>query len=571
VRDKLELRRLAVAGSAGQFRFETIASTSPDGIICADSTGHVTFWNAAAERLFGFYAQQAVGSSIDIIVPQRMRGGHGGGLARVAAGGAPRLMGGTVDLDAERADGTEFPIELSLSMWRRNGVASFGAIIRDLTERRADQERLFALAHLDALTGLSNRGLLSRRIMQCVATADQAAVLTIDVDGFKDINDTLGHAAGDAVLKEVGRRIMGCARRGATVARLGGDEFAVLIPNAPRPDAIAREADRLLSHLAEPIGIDGHTVHVSGSIGIALYPSDGAHAEDLLSAADLALYQAKSEGRNCWRFFAPHLRAAAVRRRAFEGEVRSALGAGQFELFYQPQVRLADGAMVGLEALLRWRHPDLGLIAPDQFLPFIDASPQAPDLGRWVLERACRDAVLLRRLVPGLRMGVNLSGSQFRTGRLAADVEAALSATGLPADALELEITENIILRHDETMLEPLHRLRSVGVGVAFDDFGTGFASLSFLKRFPLTRLKIDRSFVADVCREGHDAAIVKAIIFLAKGLELDVVAEGVETEVQDAFLRSCGCHVGQGYLYGRPAPIDAVIRQLSALDQAVA
>lgn len=564
VLDKLEQRRLAVAGSIGQSRFENIASTSPDGIVCADDTGQITFWNAAAERLFGYTDKQAVGGPIDIIVPPRMRGGHGGGLARVAAGGAPRLVGTSVDLDASRADGSEFPIQLSLSMWREHGRASFGAIIRDISERRANEERLFALAHLDPLTGLTNRSVLSRRIMECLATADEAAVLMIDLDGFKDVNDTLGHSAGDAVLREIAKRVLECARPQDTVSRLGGDEFAVLMPKSPHRGMVGEVADCLLARLAEPVLLDGHTVFVGGSIGIALFPTDGDHAEDLLSAADLALYQAKAEGRNCRRFFLPHLREAAIRRRAFDREIRAGLVDEQFELFYQPQVLLPDGTIVGVEALLRWHHPTLGLITPDQFLAALEAGPQAADMGRWVLERACRDLVRLREAQPELRMGVNLFGAQFRDGRLAADVRQLLAAHALPPEAIELEITENIILRHDENMLAPLHELRTMGVGVAFDDFGTGFASLSFLKRFPLSRIKIDRSFVSDICDDRHDAAIVHAIVYLATALDLDVVAEGVETVEQGRFLRECGCSIVQGYRYGRPMPLPDVLTSIA-------
>ena len=565
VLDKLEQRRLAVAGAVSQSRFENIASTSPDGIICADNAGLITFWNAAAETLFGYSVDEAVGASIDIIVPQRMRGGHGGGLARVAAGGPPRLVGTTIDLDASREDGSEFPIELSLSMWRENGQASFGAIIRDLSERRANEERLFALAHLDPLTGLANRSVLSRRIMECVATADHAAVLMIDIDGFKDVNDTLGHSAGDAVLREISRRISDCARPVDTVSRLGGDEFAVVMPRAPDRTAIGEEADCLLRTLVEPIVVDGRTLHVSGSIGIALYPEDGAHAEDLLSAADLALYQAKSEGRNCRRFFAPHLREAAMRRRAFDAEIRTALVQDQFQLVYQPQVLIIDGTIVGVEALLRWHHPTLGLMTPDRFLASVDIGPQAADLGDWVLAQACRDAAYLRRYQPDLRIGINLFGAQFRNGRLADMVRRRLDENALPASAIELEITENIILRHDETMLEPLRELREMGVGVAFDDFGTGFASLSFLKRFPLSRIKIDRSFVSDICNDPRDAAIVNATVYIADALNLDVVAEGVETAEQSAFLRACGCTIAQGYLFGRPMPLADLVDRLVA------
>lgn len=559
VLDKLEMRRLAVAGAVGQTRFEHIASTSPDGIICADQHGLITFWNAGAERLFGFAVDEAVGRPIDIIVPPRMRGGHGGGLRRVAEGGAPRLVGGTVELDAVHAEGGEFPIELSLSMWRENGGAAFGAIIRDITERRANEERLFRLAHLDSLTGLANRGVLSRRIMECIAMTDEAAILLVDLDGFKDINDTLGHSAGDAVLREISRRITECSRPIDTVARLGGDEFAVLLPSAPDMRTVDDEADCLLKRIAEPIQLDGQTIHVGASIGIASFPRDGAHAEDLLSAADLALYQAKSEGRNCRRFFAPNLREAAHSRRAFEGEIRRAVTNGEFELFYQPQVSIADGTLVGVEALLRWNHPVDGLLAPDRFLSAIETSPLAADVGIWAVEQACRDLVALRRSHSDLTVGVNLFGTQFRDGHLADNVRCILHDTGLPACALELEITENIILRRDDTMLGALQELRAIGVGIAFDDFGTGFASLSLLKQYPLSRIKIDRSFVEGICTNPVDAAIVNATIHIAHAMRIDVVGEGVETIEQRDCLRACGCSVAQGYLYGKPMRHDKV------------
>lgn len=559
VLDKLEMRRLAIAGAVGQTRFENIASTSPDGIICADQHGLITFWNAGAERLFGFPVEEAIGRPIDLIVPPRMRGGHGGGLRRVAEGSMPRLVGGTVELDALHAEGVEFPVELSLSMWRENGGPAFGAIIRDISERRANEERLFTLAHLDSLTGLANRGVLSRRIMECIATTDEAAILLVDLDGFKDINDTLGHSAGDSVLREISRRISECSRAIDTVARLGGDEFAVLLPCAPDMHTVGEEADCLLRRIAEPIVLDGHTVHVGASIGIAAFPRDGAHAEDLLSAADLALYQAKNEGRNCRRFFSPKLREAAHSRRAFEGEVRRAVTNGEFELFYQPQVRIADGELVGVEALLRWNHPTDGLLAPDRFLAAIENSSMAADIGMWAIERACRDVADLRNISPDLTVGVNLFGTQFRDGQLADQVRAILRRAGLPSTALELEITENIILRRDETMLGALQDLRAMGVGIAFDDFGTGFASLSLLKQYPLSRIKIDRDFVAGICTDVVDAAIVDATIHIARAMRIDVVGEGVETVDQRDRLRACGCAVAQGYLYGRPMRIDGM------------
>lgn len=551
--DRLELRRLAVAGAVSQTRFQNIAATSPDGIICADHDGRISFWNAACERLFGYPAEQALGASIDIIVPKRMRGGHDGGLHRVANGGKPRLVGTTVELDAVNRSGDEFPIELSLSMWKEGERASFGSIIRDISERRANEDRLFNLAHRDSLTGLPNRSVLLSRIAESVRGPDPFGIMLLDLDGFKNVNDTRGHTAGDLVLRQVAKRILDCVRPIDTVARLGGDEFAVLMPGRPDRTAIGAEADCLIASLSSPYILDGSMVHIGASIGIACGPDDGEHAEDLLSAADMAMYQAKGEGRNCRRFFQPALRAAAIKRRSFEGEIRRALDEGEFVLFYQPQVRIEDGALLGVEALLRWQHPTRGLLTPDQFLPTIEDGLFASEVGAWVIERACAEAVGLRTLVPELVMGVNLFGAQFRTGQLAGDVEQVLTATGLPPQGLELEVTENIVLRHDETMLAPLRALRAMGVGIAFDDFGTGYASLSLLKRFPLSRLKIDRSFVRDICDDEADAAVVTAMVYLAGKLGIEVIAEGVETQEQSDQLRVCGCGIAQGFRYGRP------------------
>lgn len=556
VLDKLEVRRLAVAHRAGQTRFEQIAATSPDGIICADHLGRITFWNPACERLFGFHATRAVGASLDLIVPPRMRGGHGSGLQRVATGGTPRLLGTTVELDACHADGREFPIELSLSMWQEGGQASFGAIIRDMTTRRADEERLFQLAHIDSLSGLPNRGVLLSRVAECLDRKEPFALLMLDLDGFKDVNDTLGHRAGDQVVQEVAQRLLSCARSIDTVARLGGDEFAILMPDQATLSDIEQGAQCMLKAIAASMTVDAHVSHLTASIGIAMYPNDGADVGDLLSAADLAMYEAKAQGRNCVRFFNARLKDKVLTRRALESEIRRAIEHQEFELFYQPQIRLADQALMGLEALLRWRHPTQGLLSPIRFIAAIESGAFAAEVGQWVMTTACAYAVELRKVLPSLTMGVNLFGAQFQNGQLATNVMEVLQQTKLPPEALEIEITENIILAHDEMVLEPLRALHQLGVGIAFDDFGTGYASLSLLKRYPLTRLKIDRSFVTEICNDEADGAIVKAVIFLADKLKLQVIAEGVETVEQLDFLHQCGCKQVQGYLYGKPMAV---------------
>ncbi|SEN27771.1 PAS domain S-box-containing protein/diguanylate cyclase (GGDEF) domain-containing protein [Sphingomonas gellani] len=557
--NKLEQRRLETARRAGQRRFHNIAATSPDAIVCADDQGRITFWNATAEKLFGFTRAEAIGNGLDLIVPHHMRGGHGNGLHRVAGGGAPRLVGKTIELNAMHRDGHEFPIELSLSMWREDGHASFGAIMRDISERRRNEDKLFHLAHHDPLTGLPNRNVLFDRIAERIDQHCPAHLLFVDMDGFKPVNDTAGHGVGDAVLKQVGDRLVECVGAVDTVARIGGDEFAVLIVpseghGAPTDDP-DHAADCIIASLGKPYAVEGQAVHLGASVGIASFPAHAHSAEELISGADLAMYQAKREGRRCRRTFNVALREQALARREREEELRRAIDGDEFELFYQPQVDLADGRLIGAEALLRWNHPERGLVGPGDFLPAIEQGLLATEIGTWILEVACSQAVAWRRILPGFRMGVNLFSAQFGTGTLAALVAAVLDRCGLDAAGLELEVTENIILRHDATMLDALRTLHDSGVGIALDDFGTGYASLSVLKTYPLTRLKIDRSFVRDMRTDHTDALIVSTIAALGNGLGLDVIAEGIEEEGQRALLQVSGCRSGQGYLFGHPMP----------------
>ena len=482
--------------------------------------------------------------------------GHKGGLKRAAGGALSRLVGKVVELAALHADGHEFPIELSLSMWQEENGANFGAILRDITDRRVKEEQLFRLAHHDALTELPNRSVLHRRIEQLKGGADAAALLVIDLDGFKTVNDDLGHAAGDAVLREISRRLIGCVRSTDTVARLGGDEFALLLPGVNAIDNAGDVAQSVIHALSQLIELDGETVTVGASVGIALYVQDGSSSDELLSSADLALYEAKNHGRHCYRHYSLALRQATNRARAYDTELRRAHDNGEFEVFYQPQVRLADGMLVGAEALLRWRHPRDGLLSPAAFMPGLENRPISADVGQWVLQEACFQAARMRNAgAPEFRMGVNLFGSQFRSGNLVDNVYIALHTAALPPDALELEITENIMLRHDEGIVAPLTQLRQEGVQVAFDDYGTGYASLSMLKRFPLTRLKIDKSFVQAMCSSHQDAAVIRAVLLLGKAFGFSVIAEGVETTEQADRLRHKGCEEAQGYLFGRPMP----------------
>ncbi|TNC07652.1 EAL domain-containing protein [Methylobacterium terricola] len=556
--DRMELRRLEVARRASQSRFEHIASTSPDGIVCADAQGFITIWNTAAERLFGHTAADAIGRSIDLIVPERMRGGHGGGLRRVAGGGQPRLVGKIVELPACHADGTEFPIELSLSQWHEDGRIAFGAIVRDIRERRANEERLFRLAHLDPLTELPNRAVLRERLSAITAAARPVAVLMLDLDGFKEINDGHGHAAGDAVLREVAARLLRSIRPTDTASRLGGDEFVILLTDLGDPLRAAAVAEAVIAAIAKPVEYEGQMLRLGASVGIALSPTHGDSADELLSCADLTLYQAKSEGRHCYRMFTPVLRQEAQRIRTCRDELGRALERGEFVLHYQPQVQLRDGALIGAEALIRWQHPERGLLAPGAFLDVLDGSRYAASVGDWVLATACRQAARWREAgAPEFRIGVNLCSAQVQRGDLAERVAATLRETNLHPPGLELEITETIVLHHDGVLVTALRQLRAAGVGIAFDDYGTGYASLSLLKRFPLTRLKIDRSFVTGMLTSEQDLTIVRSILQLGHGFKLAVIAEGIETEAEYMRLRAKGCQEGQGYLFGKPMPAD--------------
>jgi diguanylate cyclase (GGDEF)-like protein len=453
--------------------------------------------------------------------------------------------------------GSFYFISNSARIWRSNTRAQraeLQAVRRYISERDAQEAKLVKLTQRDSLTGLFNRDVLRARLADLTATQQAACLLIIDLDGFKFVNDTLGHSAGDEVLRIVASRLLRAAREPDTASRIGGDEFALLLTHTADPMAALAVADRLLMEITQPVQFDALPINIGASIGIAISPLHSTDAGQLFAYADLALYQAKAEGRHCARLFHAGLRAVAEGKVLRDTELHQALEYGEFELFYQPQIRLADGGLAGAEALLRWRHPIQGLLAPEHFLPALEIGRLSARVGAWVIETACAQAALWRvALDPDFRMGVNLFGSQFRAGNLVEWVQAALAKTGLPPGALEIEITENIILRHEDEMIRPLWQLRDMGVGIAFDDYGTGFASLSMLTRYPVSRLKIDRAFTMAICESHADAAIVRYIIGLGATLGIAITAEGIETGEQAASLLRDGCEEGQGYYFGKP------------------
>lgn len=532
---------------AGLQRFRRICDRQPCALLCLDAAGTIVYANRASELLFGHRRGELPGRAFASLVPEA-RIGHDGD-------GAPVLLGALEDTPARRADGSTFPASLARSSWHTGEDWGLAVVVSDLTERKRVKDRLRSLAHFDPLTGLPNRILFLDSLQRRLGVPQDAgtALLLLDLDGFKDVNDALGHSAGDLVLAQVAHRLQRRIEDRHLLARLGGDEFAVLVGGA---DAAA--ATRLVAELQgafeQAFTIDSNTFQLNTSIGVALSGAQAPSAETLLANADLALYEAKRSGEGSVSFFAPRLKRAVEARHAMQADLHRGFARREFDIYFQPQVDLRDRTMVGAEVLLRWRHPQLGLLAPGAFLDVLDRMPLAAAVGHWTIDAALRRAAHWRDLGhPPLRLGINLFAAQFHSGDLADAVIGALAEHALPPSMLELEVTETIAVRHDPKLLGAIRALRDAGIGVALDDFGTGYASLGLLKTLPLDRLKIDQTFVRTMASDPRDAAIVDAVLHLGERLGMGVVAEGVETAEQERLLIDAGCSEGQGYRYGRP------------------
>jgi diguanylate cyclase (GGDEF)-like protein/PAS domain S-box-containing protein len=550
---------------------QTIVRSAPLAIYTRDTQGRVTAWNPAAEKLFGWTEAQVLGRFLPSVpLASEYQDQDRSLRLRVLAGESiPDL-----EVQRQKASGEMFDLSLSLSPLRDEdgAISGFLTLAADVTARKRAERQVEFLAYRDVLTGLPNRSLLQDRFAQAIARAERSrhkvALLFLDLDHFKTINDTLGHATGDALLKEVARRLSECMREMDTISRQGGDEFLVVLSDLTGAEMITPVLDKIRERLQQPLLFDGHELSISSSIGVAMYPDDGQDFETLLKKADMALYRAKDAGRNQARFFDEQMNTEAMDHLRLKNGLHRVLERGELGLHFQPQFDLNSGRVLGAEALLRWRHPEQGLIPPARFIPVAEDSGLIVPIGEWVIRQACAQAMVWRQAgLPPLRIAVNLSAVQFRRGEVPAVVAQALKDSGLEPELLELELTESILLHNTEEMLAGVDELKRLGVKLSIDDFGTGYSSLAYLKRFAVDRLKIDQSFVRDLAHDSDDAAIVRAIIQMAAGLDLRTVAEGVEDAATLATLRYFGCDEAQGYYLARPLPAGEFAELLARLE----
>lgn len=556
VMDKLERHRLEVASRRSAERFEQFARSSPNGVICLGEHGIITMLNPAAEAIFGYAEAEAIGIPVTMLLP----GWEDSLVARWLAAAAPgdHPVDTREELVGRHIDGTDVPVELGLSTWVEGSASYFGLIIRDLSEQRRHADALYRCANFDPVTGIANRNLILDHLGEALPQSQPASLLLIGLHDFHALQNAFGQDIGDEIRKIVVQRLQASITPLDFLAAFSEDEFALLLADTTNPlhgSEVARSAMEAISHA---MVIDGREYHIGAHCGIVV-ASDGApDAAEFLGNASLALQEARKESPRTAFTFVPALRMQAVARRMFEEELHQAVERNELELFYQPQVRLSDGTLNGAEALIRWNHPQRGLLSPAAFLPALEASTLTAEVGNWIIERAFGQTQQWRAILcPDFRMSINLFAAQFRFGDLENNLQTALERFELPFEAIGLEITETIILDDEGLFLPPLQRLRDLGVKIAFDDFGTGYASLSLLNRYPLTHLKIDKSFVQSALNSARDRAIMQTITDLAHQLDLHVIAEGVEDTEQLSLCRSIGCDEVQGYLTGKPMAAD--------------
>ena len=539
-------------------RYRGLLEAAPDAMVVVNQDGEIILLNVQAEKQFGYRRDELLGQKVKNIIPEGFAERLIADALRSAEDALAQQIGTGIELNGRRKDGSEFPIEIMLSPLKGAEGVLVTAAIRNITTRKKAEALMIHSSEHDFLTGLPNRLLLSDRVNQAIRMAirhkRKVAVLFLDLDGFKHINDSLGHPTGDKLLQSVGKRLVDCVRTSDTVSRQGGDEFVVLLSEEEDSKDASMTAKRMLRAVAEAHFIDQHDLHVTCSIGISLYPEDGLNAETLIKNADTAMYQAKENGRQTYQYFKPAMNVRAVERQSLEESLRRALERQEFVVHYQPKINLKTGKISGAEALLRWTHPTRGPVPPGQFIPVAEDCGLILPIGTWVLRQACQQAqAWVDAGLPLGTMAVNISAIQLRSENFLESVFTILQDTRLDPRLLELELTESVLMKHAEHTASILTALRDRGVQVAVDDFGTGYSSLSYLRKFPIDALKIDHSFVGQITTVPDEIIIVKAVIGLGRSLKLRVVAEGVETQEQLAFLQAHHCDEAQGYYFSRP------------------
>jgi diguanylate cyclase (GGDEF)-like protein/PAS domain S-box-containing protein len=572
LRNMIERKAVAEALFGERERAEVTLNSIGDAVLSTDLAGHVTYLNAAAESMTGWTRQDAAGrplAEVFHIVDGATRGSVPNPMALAVQ--ENRTVGLTPNCVLIRRDGHEASIEDSAAPIhdRRGRVTGAVIVFHDVSVARALSLQMSHLAHHDALTDLPNRLLLNDRLTQAIELGRRhrrpLAVLFVDLDRFKHINDSLGHVLGDQLLRSVGERLRLCIRSSDTVSRQGGDEFVLVLTEMDQAGNATVSAKKVLDAVAEPHHIAGHELHLTASIGVSVYPDDGHDAETLMRNADIAMYHAKEHGRGRYQFFQPEMNVGAVERQLLEEGLRRALDRQEFVLHYQPKMDLESGVMIGAEALLRWHHPERGLLQPTQFIPIAEDSGLIVPIGQWVLREACQQAQAWQD--GGLRpipVAVNVSAVEFRNAGFLEGVRRILGQTRLEPRYLELEVTESVLLGHGKSTISLLLGLKTLGVRLALDDFGTGYSNLSYLKEFPIDALKVDESFVRGITEDLNGAAIVRAVITMGKSLNRRVIAEGIETAEQLAFLQAQHCGEGQGFYFNRPLAAEQFAKLLT-------